>query len=277
MRRSLLAAFWGLFVPFGFSASGTIPFARNVNVFTDYPFPAIGNVGENPEIASVPKLFADQQFDASGTLFLSPRIVLTVAHGTYYTNGNPITRIEAVFSCKDGSSLKVSGTVLKKGKGREVPSHLTHSGDDWALALLDQPVPARCATPLKAFSGSAQDLYTLQNHNIISLFGYSLGINGGRLSISSPCKIIAYDRDNAGEILHCCDATAGASGGPITIREGGWYEVAAMQNRAPKGGNYASCTPANANGAVFSSVFNEQARKLMEQLDNNEPPEAKPF
>lgn len=226
MRPARTVAIWGLFVPMGIMPGMNPPMIVPSNFFTSYPSPAPATPRTEPEGASVPALYANGQFVGTGTLFLDPKIVLTVAHVTYDSDGNAVKRMQALFACQDGKPLRADGTVITKGKGKEAGGLLTHSGDDWALVVLDQAVSNSCAKPFDAFTQSAQALS--RDGRVLSLLGYSDNINDGSLSISEGCNVIAYDPKYPRHLLHCCGASTGASGGPIFLQAHGWYQIAAI-------------------------------------------------
>lgn len=140
------------------------------------------------------------------------RIVVTAAHCTLSSD-------TTTYRPHGGSS--VDATVLRRGMNYS-PSQQNQHADDWAILLLDR---ATGDSSINVTSYSASDFSSYVSGRRAWMVGYSSDRSG--LSVDSHCSV----RDRyAGLVLHDCDLTGGASGGPIFVLVGGVRRVIGIQS-----------------------------------------------
>jgi protease YdgD len=111
-----------------------------------------------------------------------------------------------------------------------VPERRGPAGADWAILELARDVPA---TPLPIAGDAAPGTPAM-------LGGWQRD-RAHALRADTACRIVALVRDPSGPLLrHDCNATAGASGGPLLVRQGdGWAiaGIAVLAHRDAPGGH----------------------------------------
>jgi protease YdgD len=111
-----------------------------------------------------------------------------------------------------------------------LPERRGPAGADWAILELERDVPA----PPLPIAGDA-------TAGMQAMLGGWQRDRAHALRADTACRIVALVRDPSGLLLHHdCNATAGASGGPLLVRQGdGWAiaGIAVLAHRDAPGGH----------------------------------------
>lgn len=103
-----------------------------------------------------------------------------------------------------------------------VPERRGPAGADWAVLTLARDVPA----PPLPIAGDA-------TAGMPAMLGGWQRDRAHALRADTACRVVEAVRDASGPLLrHDCDATAGASGGPLLVRQGDGWAIAGIAVRA---------------------------------------------
>jgi len=192
----------------------------------------------------------------SGFIFLHPREFMTSTHGV-----KSDLRIRIRFRLATGD-LNAFGTVVRRGAyyGRASGGHIQNVAGDWAILVLDGPIPG--VRPLQQFVGDSSTAQKLGNR--FSLIGFDAHEDTAR--VCAACSIAKLN--DFGMIEHNCGASKGTSGGPLlTTNPYGGCEVVGMQviqdPRARDGEVFDGKKP---NMAVDAKSFIDDALKVRDLL-----------
>ena len=199
----------------------------------------------------------DEVERGSGFVFLHPREFMTSSHGI-----KTDIRVRIRFRLPTGD-FNAYGTVVKRGEyyGRARTDHIQDVRGDWAILVLDRPVPG--VRPLDGFSGDLSEARKFDGR--LSLVGFDV-----RDDIAYVCESCSIaETDKYGLVEHDCGAGKGTSGGPLmTSNVYGACEVIAMQIiQHPGARDGEAFDGSNGNMAVYSRGFIDDALRVKDLLD----------
>lgn len=193
----------------------------------------------------------------SGFVFLHPREFMTSSHGI-----KADIRIRIRFRLPTGD-FDAYGTVVRRGEyyGRARANHIQDVKADWAILVLDRPVPG--VRPLDGFSGDLSEARKFDGR--LSLIGFD-----SRDDVAYACEACSIAGINKYDLVeHDCGASKGTSGGPLmTSNAYGACEVIAMQIiQDPSARDGDAFGGSNGNMAVYSRSFIDDALRVKDLLD----------
>jgi protease YdgD len=187
------------------------------------PWRAIGKVQANT---------GNLHTSCTGSL-VGPATVLTAAHCVYNPRTGRNFPPEALHFLIGYDGGKYAGHAVARaimtGPGYDPREPRRTMGSDWALLTLDKSL----GTPDRVL---AIRTAPVEAGAVVTTGGYSQD-HPLLLTVDPECRIVGQAEDAAGHRLlrDDCTGTHGASGAPILVREGGVWQIAAIQVAAEMG------------------------------------------
>lgn len=137
---------------------------------------------------------------------VSTYFILTASHCVFDKDGNLIKDL-AFFPNTINNQAKTSATIVKVWFGAKITNGSTKN--DWAFAQIDKPLS-------KTFGAMGIRTYPSYAAGTVNVAGYSADKFSNTAGVHLNCNI---KDQRGGLLLHDCDMTRGASGGPMFILE----------------------------------------------------------
>jgi hypothetical protein len=197
------------------------------------------------------------------------RIVLSTAHGLVsHQDGRALRRAAVRFEHTRNGPASFDATILRVGATAAFATD--NAARDWAILLLDRPVPGvQALTP--RYATRPDELRRLGPTLALLAYHYDF-MGGSRAAVSDRCSISGRAD---GLALHDCDAMVGSSGGPLIHREPGRCAVVAINQgclgRHQRNVDYRPNGPdANANRAVPLANLGDVLEPILRRLDEGD-------
>ena len=189
------------------------------STFLDRPGRRAADAGD-PCARAVGQILVDGDFNGTGAVVAHARVVLTNAH-VVAEDGRVRRRVRfrlpartAAAAFGKAAAVERRGTVVAVGAAD--PARGGRHAKDWALVVLDAPVPDG-VQPLRVVADTPE--HSASSGRPLALIGFHDDIGDGEVeTISAPCTA---DAVIDGRLTHDCAMMHGASGAPLLDRDGG--------------------------------------------------------